>query len=367
MTESLEQDHFHPGVLKDKDYKWIRTTVESHDEFTWLFDKIQQEFEYDATNTLKEVIQKACSVLNELKNKSYPEILSSCGNGTCYTYALQILLASQGAYGKNKKVIDGVLWPQTKKATKQFQTAYNTWKYGKSPSECLTEDGLAWPKTIQALLSVTQTSTTISSPNSNTPPQTPEIATDTSKSATTPSPKDSTKIADTPDAATPSSKQSGSVDKSKIEEARNKKICDALDYDHLFGSNEGKEIDLDAVMKICKDTYISGDNYTISDFKQRSWLFHTMNVAEHAYLDQVSISKDEQGDRIMTFDIHEPGAIRRPQYKEKTFTWLKICLQDILEANGTCDTTHKWKIHTALAKVFFEQFINDDSNTDQIS
>lgn len=61
------------------------------------------------------------------------------------------------------------------------------------------------------------------SPNSNTPPQTPQLTTTPSKSATTPSAKDSTKIAGILDAATPSSKQSGSVDKSKSEEARNKK------------------------------------------------------------------------------------------------------------------------------------------------
>ena len=363
MTESLEQDHFHPGVLKDKDYEWIRTTVESHDKFTWLFDQIQQGFECNATNTSKEVIQKARNVLDELKDKPYPEILSACGNGTCYTYALQILLASQGAYGKSKKVIDGILWSRTKEATRQFQIAHNK-KYS---DNTIKEDGLAWPKTIQALLSVTQTSTT-PSPNSNTPPQTPQLTTTPSKSATTPSAKDSTKIAGILDAATPSSKQSGSVDKSKSEEARNKKICDALDYDYLLGSNKGKEINLDAVMKICEENHnTSSKNYKIEYFKQKSWLFHTMNVAEHAYLDQVSIDKDDQGNRIMTFDIIKEGNIRRPQYQGKNFTWLKIPLQDILEADGTCDTANKWKIHTALAKVFFEQFINDNNNTDQIS
>lgn len=42
-----------------------------------------------------------------------------------------------------------------------------------------------------------------------------------------------------------------------------------------------------------------------------------MNVAEHAYLDQVSIDKDDQGNRIMTFDIIKEGNIRRPQYQGK--------------------------------------------------
>lgn len=95
------------------------------------------------------------------KKKSYPEIKKACGNGTCYTYALQILLASKWAYGSQKWVIDGMLWAKTKEAVRAFQNAYNQTYPQAIPLEI---DWDACPLTLDALLEEDTTAVTTSSP-----------------------------------------------------------------------------------------------------------------------------------------------------------------------------------------------------------
>jgi peptidoglycan hydrolase-like protein with peptidoglycan-binding domain len=167
---ALSQDQFHSWVLKGEDktgksYEWVKEGVEWSEEFRGLFNDITKNFAY----TTEDIVARATTVLSELQNKSYAEIRKECGNGTCYTYALQILLASRSYFWNQTEVIDGILGPQTKEAVKKFQTTYN-----KTHIPLLDVDGLAGPATITALLgtaptpSATTGTTTDWNSNSNT-------------------------------------------------------------------------------------------------------------------------------------------------------------------------------------------------------